>query len=396
MLMKKFITLLLVLTGMVSTASADTYVVAGNSTLMGSDWNTSDAANVMTLKSGTIYTLTKDITSVPEGTYQFKIVQNSDWNYSWGEDGDHEKNNWIDVADGCTSITFVFDSNTHKNYAYTDKTTFSIQGTFEGWGTDYDMTRGADLYTYTFEWSDFSASANTYDYKARYDHAWTHAIPQSGNQSYEFKEAGTYDLLFTLNKLTNTLTMSAKKVIEIGDYEYATFSSALNAYNFAGTGVEAYYISKINPTYVQLTSIEDVPAGNGVLLKASKGRYSIPFGEASGSIDGNKLWAANSDTDVDGVAGGGAYILYHGEFHPATAGSTIPAGKAYIRKCDVPAGEAHSLTLVFDDNEGDVTGIESLKKEQNLKNEYFNLAGQRVAQPTKGLYVVNGKKVVIK
>ena len=27
---------------------------------------------------------------------------------------------------------------------------------------------------------------------------------------------------------------------------------------------------------------------------------------------------------------------------------------------------------------------------------YYNLAGQRVAQPTKGLYIVNGKKVVIK
>ena len=28
--------------------------------------------------------------------------------------------------------------------------------------------------------------------------------------------------------------------------------------------------------------------------------------------------------------------------------------------------------------------------------EFYNLAGQRVAQPTKGLYIVNGKKVVIK
>jgi hypothetical protein len=44
----------------------------------------------------------------------------------------------------------------------------------------------------------------------------------------------------------------------------------------------------------------------------------------------------------------------------------------------------------------DVTAIETIKT-QNVENgQYFNLAGQRVAQPTKGLYIVNGKKVIIK
>ena len=58
---------------------------------------------------------------------------------------------------------------------------------------------------------------------------------------------------------------------------------------------------------------------------------------------------------------------------------------------------ARELSLSFDD---DVT---SISEELRVKNEeltstagYFNLAGQRVAQPTRGLYIVNGKKVVIK
>ena len=43
------------------------------------------------------------------------------------------------------------------------------------------------------------------------------------------------------------------------------------------------------------------------------------------------------------------------------------------------------------------TAIEQVAaKQMAVKNEFFNLAGQRVAQPTKGLYIVNGKKVVIK
>ena len=40
--------------------------------------------------------------------------------------------------------------------------------------------------------------------------------------------------------------------------------------------------------------------------------------------------------------------------------------------------------------EGNTTGIESV----GSKGEFFNLAGQRVAQPAKGLYIVNGKKVI--
>ena len=44
------------------------------------------------------------------------------------------------------------------------------------------------------------------------------------------------------------------------------------------------------------------------------------------------------------------------------------------------------------------TAIQSVAAKQSkaAANEYFNLAGQRVAQPTKGLYIVNGKTVVIK
>jgi hypothetical protein len=55
---------------------------------------------------------------------------------------------------------------------------------------------------------------------------------------------------------------------------------------------------------------------------------------------------------------------------------------------------APSLHIIFPEN-GDVTGIESVKAAE-AKGEFFNLAGQRVAQPAKGLYIVNGKKVIFK
>ena len=71
------------------------------------------------------------------------------------------------------------------------------------------------------------------------------------------------------------------------------------------------------------------------------------------------------------------------------SGVTIPAGKAYLT---ISAGARDFIG--FDDD--DVTSIESVEQAAKVDNQYFNLAGQRVAQPTKGLYIVNGKKVILK
>jgi hypothetical protein len=63
----------------------------------------------------------------------------------------------------------------------------------------------------------------------------------------------------------------------------------------------------------------------------------------------------------------------------------------------LPAADgARSFSLGFDE-EGNTTGVADINRETIANNgAFFNLAGQRVAQPTKGLYIVNGKKVVIK
>ena len=66
-------------------------------------------------------------------------------------------------------------------------------------------------------------------------------------------------------------------------------------------------------------------------------------------------------------------------------------------QCDKKAGEAFNFTAVVLVKDG-ATGIANVAKsqEQTANSQYFNLAGQRVAQPTKGLYIVNGKKVIVK
>ena len=71
----------------------------------------------------------------------------------------------------------------------------------------------------------------------------------------------------------------------------------------------------------------------------------------------------------------------------------VDKGKAYLHLDALPSN-ASELTIIV----GETTGINSLTPSPSPKGEgsVYNLAGQRVAQPTKGLYIVNGKKIVIK
>ncbi|MBR1395382.1 MAG: hypothetical protein IJ559_06975 [Prevotella sp.] len=172
---------------------------------------------------------------------------------------------------------------------------------------------------------------------------------------------------------------------------YATLASAYNL-NLSSVSLFAYTVSSISNTAVTLSPISNnlIPANTGVILTGEAGNYNIDVqADAIEAITGNKLQAAVTATAVEANA---AYILQDGEFHIVKNASTIPAGKAYLLATDVPEG-ARSLTFDF----GDATGISAIAKSQEPNaNGYYNLAGQRVAQPQKGLYIQDGKKVIIK
>ena len=61
---------------------------------------------------------------------------------------------------------------------------------------------------------------------------------------------------------------------------------------------------------------------------------------------------------------------------------------------DSAPAEANELTMDF--GEGNVTSISVLENEAMPVGNYYDLQGRKVSQPTKGLYIVNGKKVIIK
>ena len=173
------------------------------------------------------------------------------------------------------------------------------------------------------------------------------------------------------------------RTITVDDAGYATFGSVSK--NAKPNGVKAY-AAKVNGTKVELTEVTNVPAGKGVVIEASAGSYAPTFDVDADDIE-TDLLVSNGTVVGDGTI----YVLANKNsvpgFYKLADGQKVPAGKAYL-KIEASAPEF----LPF---EGGVTGIETVKAAK-ANNEIFNLAGQRVAQPAKGLYIVNGKKVIFK
>lgn len=145
----------------------------------------------------------------------------------------------------------------------------------------------------------------------------------------------------------------------------------------------------------QLTMTEvanrEIPAGKAVILKSSSSSITLTPATTTATLDGNAL----QGTATELTNPGNAYVLNKGTngvgFYKLQAGKTIGANKAYLTYSG--SGAPSFLNFV----EGNVTGIEMPKAETtNNDAEVYDLQGRRVANPTKGLYIVNGKKVVIK
>ena len=186
----------------------------------------------------------------------------------------------------------------------------------------------------------------------------------------------------------NFLVYAEKTDFTVTEAGWGTFSFN-DAVHF-GSDVEAY-AAKYDAGSVKLTAINSLRAGKGAIIKATaESHYAIVNETPSFTDADNDLQVSNGS-----VEGNGSTIYALGKkndvvgFVKVKSGVTIPAGKAYLT---ISAGARDFIG--FDDD--DVTSIESVEQAAKVDNQYFNLAGQRVAQPTKGLYIVNGKKVILK
>lgn len=162
-------------------------------------------------------------------------------------------------------------------------------------------------------------------------------------------------------------------------------------------GMVAYIITGINGNSVTTQRVSYIPKGVAVLVE--KGQSSESANDIIPYPSTLPLKGTLEPVDVTSITGGTVYVLYNGEFVKSTSG-TIPAHRCYL----LVATNVASGTRSFGIDHGDgTTSLREVKSEE-VKGEkwadgaWHDLQGRRLsAKPTKsGLYLHNGKKVVIK
>ena len=156
-------------------------------------------------------------------------------------------------------------------------------------------------------------------------------------------------------------TLNFKTVTEMNANEpYAIkVATAFSSATISGVTVEAG-----TPTKTSVTGVE--------FIGSYAASTDIPASDASNTyyfFSDNKLYSTAATGDAN----------------------TMKGTRAYFKV----AGTSDARTLDFS-IDGETTGISSVNNAQSTVGNYFDLQGRRVAQPTKGLYIVNGKKIIIK
>lgn len=151
------------------------------------------------------------------------------------------------------------------------------------------------------------------------------------------------------------------------------------------------YTASFGDESATLSPVNAIPAHTGIILKGTAGDYSLPIAASASAVVGNDL----SGTTSGLAAGDNYYALttYNNAvvFAQVSSGVVIPAGKAFY------AGSSLSRPYYIID--GSMTGISNIPLTLGSEDEsgkVYSLSGQQVSRPRKGIYIVHGKKVVVK
>lgn len=200
----------------------------------------------------------------------------------------------------------------------------------------------------------------------------------------------SYKLYRYSDMLKNIKVYSPAQTVTVN--EYSTFSSTSDVDFSAAEGLTVY-TAKLSDAkdVVTLTEVADkkVPAGQGVLLKGT-GEFVGFTTTGVAAFESNDLIANTEATAV--TREDNIYVLNNVDgigFYPFVG--TLTVGKAHLV---IEGGNAKSIKIAFG---GDTTGISNVESTANGDAKVWHtLSGVRVQNPTKGLYIVNGKKVVVK
>lgn len=191
-------------------------------------------------------------------------------------------------------------------------------------------------------------------------------------------------------------TGDATETATISDAGFATYSPSYNVIVPTEESGIKVYTAKVEDNQINLTQVEAgkvLKAGTGYVVAGNENSYEF----ALTNKDADDI----ADNDLK-VAGEGLTATANTKYYVLTkrAGGVgfgkvannvkIPVGKCYIDLTDT-ASKATFLSFG-----GETTGISNMEAAKANANEYFSLQGVKTMKPNKGIYIHNGKKVIIK
>ena len=210
----------------------------------------------------------------------------------------------------------------------------------------------------------------------------------SDNSFYEVALDGSGEVQLA----AGTTTLTANRVDD--NYWATYYRSDVNCQADANTIVYAATRDGSTLTLVEVPN-RVVKADEGVVLMSTEQTITLTnttIAPTSGTYTGNVLSGVDA---VAAQASGYTYYVLSCEnstlgFYKYNSGNTLGAHKAYLA---VPAADARGFFLFGDD----ATGVQELENTEVADMEScYNLLGCKVIQPNRGLYILNGKKVIIK
>ena len=308
----------------------------------------------------------------------------------WGFPSDYTKTEESYTNDGYTIVVGATVADGHKAFVYNSEQVALIFG-----------KNGAQITLPTFDFNiskikvyGRSGAATGVKFNIFVDDVEVSDEATGSDKDHEFAIAADKQAAGTVYVLKLTTTDKNCQISKIDFYGYETTPAVTSAGwatyvtkhpVFFEEG-DAFVVSTANATTATLTDVTKIRANQPVILKGEGAKTAKVLKEAPAVS--NELAISNGG-EIDGFvlakpAGKSA------GFYKWNGGS-LPSGKVYL---PAPAGARDYLEFTFD---GETTSISEIETMRNVGNEtFYNLNGQKVQNPTKGLYIVNGRKVIIK
>ena len=374
-------TLIMLCIATLTLQAQDAWTAAGSSTLFGSHWDETDTRNDLIDKGNGIWELTKtDCILEKNVKYELKVLKN----HNWAESYPQTNANYVFMVEetGTYNVTIQFNETNYEVGVITKKTGDAVIGektwTVAGFGTilgvewdpeatENDMIKQEDNVTYILTKTNLTLALGTYKYKICANHGWAENYGDDndpeGNASISITKDGIYDLTFTFNSDTHEVscvpTKKADAIIE-------------KIWSVAGN--EGLF----ETAWDELSTANEMTKQENNIYVLEKKDISLNAQTYEYKVCSNHDWTESYGADPLGIDNAILVIEKAGTYDVTFTFNQVT--------------KEVSATAVRTDTDG----ISQIAGNVEAKNVVFNLQGHRVSTPKQGVYIINGKKVVVK